>query len=113
MGESRVSLGRGCLSANGEGSRESMCTAESCGEGIAIVRGNVGSGSAGCGDDGGVLRLRWLARTSSIISTAVSSAAEIIGERVGVVIVRVDEGEMLILRQSKESFISLWALHRP
>ncbi len=47
MGESRVSLGRGCLSAKGDGSWSSMCMAESWGDGMAMVRGNVGSGIVG------------------------------------------------------------------
>ncbi len=82
MGELRVLSGSGCHNANGEGSRLSMCTAESCGDGIAMVRGNVGSGRVGCGDGGGVRRLRWVVIASSMISTVVSSVAVITGEGV-------------------------------
>ncbi len=60
--------------------------AESWGEGIAMVRGNVGSGIIGCGDGGGVVIVRWLVITSSMISTAVT-----VGE-VGVVMVVMKEG---------------------
>ncbi len=74
--------GSGCRSANGEGSRSSTCIAESWGDGIAMVRGNVGSGIVGCGDGGGVRRLRWFVMASSMISMAVSSTAAIVGEGV-------------------------------
>ncbi len=42
----------------GEGSLLSMCIAESCGEGMVIVRGNIGNGMGGCGDGGGICILR-------------------------------------------------------
>src|SRR6266702_4203625 len=84
MGESRVSSGRGCRRAKGDGSRESMGTVDVAGEFIAIVRGNVGSGSVGCGDGGGVVRFKWLAMAVSMISTAVSSASVITGVVMGV-----------------------------
>src|SRR6266702_1007059 len=87
MGESRVSSGRGCCRAKGDGSRKSMWTVDVVGEFSAIVRGKVGSGSVGCGDGGGVSRLRWLARAGSMISTAVSSASVMIGVVIGVVMV--------------------------
>ena len=57
------------------------------GEFMAIVRGNVGSGSVGCGDGGGVVRFKWLAMAVSMISTAVSSASVITGVVMGVVMV--------------------------
>jgi len=44
---------------------------------MAIVRGNVGKGIVGCGDGGGVRRLRWFVMASSMISIAV-----IVGEGV-------------------------------
>src|SRR6266702_4359090 len=114
MGESSVLSGSGCLSANGEGSWSSMCTAESDGEvGIAMVSGNVGRGIVGCGDGGGVLRFKWLLRASSITSTAVSSTAVIVGDRVGVVMVVVGEDGILLVRRYCPSFIHLWALLRP
>src|SRR6266702_1431007 len=87
MGESRVSSGSGCRSAKGDGSLESMWTVDMVGESSAIVRGNVGSGSVGCGDGGGVLRLRWSAMATSMISTAVSSASVMVGVVMGVVMV--------------------------
>jgi len=59
-----------------------MCTAESWGDGMAIVSGNVGSGIVGCGDRGGVRRLRWFVMASSIISIAVSSTTMVTGEGV-------------------------------
>src|SRR6266702_8319775 len=82
MGELRVLSGSGCCSANGEGSWSSTCTAESCGDGMAMVRGKVGKGIVGCGDGGGVRNVRWLVMASSMISTAVSSIAVIVGEGV-------------------------------
>ncbi len=74
-----------------------MCMVESCGEGIAMVSGNVGSGIVGCGDGGGVLRFRWLVIAVSIISTAVSSMAVIVGEDTGVVMVVVEERDILFV----------------
>src|SRR6266702_21411 len=103
MGESRVSCGRGCRRAKGDGSRES----------IAIVRGNVGSGSVGCGDGGGVVRFKWLAIAVSMISTAVSSASVMIGVEMGVVIIVREEGGCWFFGGSGGSFIRLSALHRP
>ncbi len=64
---------------NGEGSQLSICTAKSCGDGMAIVRGKVGSGSVSCGE-GGICRSMWWAIASSMISTAVSSTAVILGD---------------------------------
>src|SRR6266702_8865675 len=87
MGESRVSSGSGCRRAKGDWSRESMWTGDVVGESSAMVRGNVGSGSVGCGDGGGVSRLRWLAIAVSMISTAVSSVSVIVGVVMGVVMV--------------------------
>src|SRR6266571_2312607 len=87
MGESRVSSGRGCRRAKGDGSLESMWTVDVAGESSTMVRGNVGSGSVGCGDGGGVVRFKWLVMAVSMISTAVSSASVIIGVVMGVVMV--------------------------
>src|SRR6266702_5369694 len=113
MGESRVSSGRGCRRAKGDGSRESMGTVDVVGESSAIVRGNVGSGSVGCGDGGGVLRLRWLAMAVSMISTVVSSASVIVGVVMGVVMVVREERGCLVYGGSGSSFIHLSALYRP
>ena len=46
------------------------------------VSGNVGRGIVGCGDGGGVLMFRWLVIAVSMISTAVSSTAVMVGEGV-------------------------------
>ncbi len=82
MGELRVLSGSGCRNASGEGSQLLTYTAESWGDGIAMVRGNVGKGIVGCGDGGGVRKVRWFVMASSMISTAVSSIAVIVGEGV-------------------------------
>src|SRR6266702_5575456 len=103
MGESRVSSGRGCRSAKGDGSLESMWTAESVGDDKAKVRGKVGK--VGCGDGGGVLRLRWLVMAASMISTAVSSVSVIVGVVMGEVMVVVRRGEVSISYRSGDSFI--------
>ncbi len=85
---------------------------------MAMVRGDIGSGIVGCGDGGGVWRLRWLTRASSMISTAVSSTALIVGEEVeGVIVAR---GEDIVRDEGVGgfcsfhcSFIHPWALLRP
>jgi len=110
MGESRVLSGRGCQSVKGEGSQSLMCTAESCGDGMAMVRGNIGSGIVSCGEGGEVLRLGWLVMAASMILTAVSSLLVMVGEEVGVVMVVVGNGKMLFLCPSCPSFICLWVL---
>src|SRR6266702_1898019 len=92
MGESRVSSGRGCRSANGDRSLESIWTVESVGEDSVRVSRNVGKGTVGCGDGGGVLRFKWLVIAASIISTAVSSASVMVGVVVGVVMLVVGRG---------------------
>src|SRR6266571_7068444 len=113
MGESRVSSGRGCRSAKGDGSLESMCTVDVVGEPSASVRGNVGRGIVGCGDSGGVSRFRWWVMASSMISTAVSSVSVMVGVVMGVVMV-VEEGKgMSVYGESGGSFIHLSALRRP
>src|SRR6266702_1424172 len=113
MGESRVSSGRGCRKAKGDGSRESMWIVDVAGEFVAIVRGNVGSGSVGCGDGGGVVRFKWLTIAASMISTAVSSASVITGVVMGVVMIVREEERMLVFGGSGSLFIRLSALHRP
>ena len=47
----------------------------------------MGGGIVSCGDGGGVLRFRWLVMAASMILTAVSLVAVIVGEDVGVVMV--------------------------
>ncbi|SRR6266702_11358 len=116
MGESRVLSGSGCHNASGEGSRLSTCTAESWGDGMAMVRGNISKGIVGCGDGGGVRNVRWLVMASSMISTAVSSIAVIVGEGVmdgsGEDIAEGD-GDGDFFSCFCGSFIMLWALLRP
>ncbi len=85
--------GRGCLSAKGDGSQSSTWMAESCGDDMAIMRGNVGSGMVGCGDRGSVRKFRWFMMATSMISTAMSSTAVMVGEGVEVVTVVREEGE--------------------
>ncbi len=55
--------GRGCLIAYGDGSQLLIWMEDSSGEGMANVRGNVGSGILGCGEGGGVVRVRSLRLT--------------------------------------------------
>src|SRR6266702_8338907 len=105
MGSSRVSSGRGCRSAKGDGSLESMWMAESVGDDSARVRGYVGNGMVGCGDGGGVLKLRWLVMAASMISTAVSLVSVMVGVVMGEVMVVVRRGEVSISYRSGDSFI--------
>ena len=73
-----------------------MCTVESWGEGITMVRGKVGNGIVGCGDRGGVLKLRWFVMAALMILTAVSSVSVMVGEEMGVVMVVIRMGGMLV-----------------
>jgi len=97
MGESKVLSGRGCLRVNGDGSLLLICTAESCGKGMAMVRGKVGNSIVGCGEGGGVQRFKWLVMAALMILMAVSSVAVMEGEAEGVDMIVVDEGDVHLL----------------
>src|SRR6266702_6608793 len=72
MGESRVSSGSDCLSACGEGLWLSMWMEGSSSKGMISVRGKVGNGMVGCGEGGGVVRVRVpRSMASSMICTVV------------------------------------------
>ncbi len=87
---------------NGEGSQLLMWTAELEGDGMVMVRGNVGSGKVSWGDGGGVQRFKWLVMAASMILTAVSSTAVIVGEGMGVV--------MVVMVKRKMSFLIILVL---
>ncbi len=75
--------GSGCRNANGDGSRLlTWIVGSGDGDGIMRVSGNVGSGIVGCGDGGGVWRFKWFSSTASMILTAVSSMAAMVGDGV-------------------------------